>query len=89
MTTLKNDEIMSRLKTILVEELKVDEADITLESSYAEDLGADSIDIISLLMLLEEEFDCQIPDEEAVKLTTVSATVDYIRNRMLPQRGET
>ena len=69
--------VFDKIKNIITEQLDVDEASITLETSF-EDLDADSIDIVELVMAIEEEFDIEIPDEEAEKLTTVGAAVDYI-----------
>lgn len=72
------DNIEARVKKIVAEQLGVAEADIKNESSFVEDLGADSLDNVELVMALEEEFDCEIPDEEAEKITTVQQAVDYI-----------
>ncbi|HGI8853928.1 TPA: acyl carrier protein, partial [Vibrio cholerae] len=65
-------------KKIIVEQLGVDEAEVKNESSFVEDLGADSLDTVELVMALEEEFDTEIPDEEAEKITTVQAAIDYV-----------
>ncbi|EAZ72356.1 acyl carrier protein, partial [Vibrio cholerae NCTC 8457] len=62
----------------IVEQLGVDEAEVKNESSFVEDLGADSLDTVELVMALEEEFDTEIPDEEAEKITTVQAAIDYV-----------
>jgi len=70
----------AKIKKIIIEQLGSDEADITLESSFIEDLGADSLDIVELIMALEEEFDIEIPDSEAEKITSVGDAVDYIKN---------
>ncbi|KQA27649.1 acyl carrier protein [Vibrio metoecus] len=67
-----------RVKKIIVEQLGVDEAEVKNESSFVEDLGADSLDTVELVMALEEEFDTEIPDEEAEKITTVQAAIDYV-----------
>ena len=69
----------ARVKKIVAEQLGVAEADIKIESSFVEDLGADSLDNVELVMALEEEFECEIPDEEAEKITTVQQAVDYIK----------
>ncbi|MBI5937185.1 MAG: acyl carrier protein [Betaproteobacteria bacterium] len=71
-------DIEQRVKKIVAEQLGVDEAGVKLESSFVNDLGADSLDTVELVMALEEEFDCEIPDEEAEKITTVQQAVDYI-----------
>ncbi len=71
-------DIEQRVKKIVAEQLGVNEADIKQESSFVNDLGADSLDTVELVMALEEEFECEIPDEEAEKITTVQQAVDYI-----------
>lgn len=70
--------IEERVKKIIIEQLSVTEKEVTLASSFVDDLGADSLDTVELVMALEEEFDTEIPDEEAEKITTVQAAVDYI-----------
>lgn len=70
--------IEERVKKIIVEQLGVDEADVKNEASFVDDLGADSLDTVELVMALEEEFDTEIPDEEAEKITTVQAAIDYV-----------
>lgn len=72
--------IFEKVQEKVAEQLSIDSEDITMESSFIEDLGADSLDIVELLMALEEEFDIEIPDEEAEKLVTVGDVVDYIKN---------
>lgn len=67
-----------RVKKIVVEQLGVKEEEVTNESSFVDDLGADSLDTVELVMALEEEFECEIPDEEAEKITNVQQAVDYI-----------
>jgi acyl carrier protein len=67
-----------RVMKIVVEQLGVNESEVTKESSFVDDLGADSLDTVELVMALEEEFDCEIPDEEAEKITTVKQAIDYI-----------
>jgi acyl carrier protein len=71
---------LEKVKQIIVERLGVDEADVTMEASFIDDLGADSLDIVELLMALEEEFEIEIPDSEAEKISTVGDAVDYIKN---------
>lgn len=71
--------MLDRLKKVIVEQLGVEESEVTLESSFIEDLGADSLDIVELIMALEEEFDIEIPDEDAEKILTVGDALDYIK----------
>lgn len=71
-------DIEQRVKKIVSEQLGANEADVKSASSFVDDLGADSLDTVELVMALEEEFDCEIPDEEAEKITTVQLAVDYI-----------
>ena len=72
------DNIEARVKKIVAEQLGVAEADIKNESSFVEDLGADSLDNVELVMALEEEFECEIPDEDAEKITNVRQAIDYV-----------
>ena len=72
------ENIEQRVKKIVAEQLGVNEADIKNESSFVDDLGADSLDTVELVMALEEEFECEIPDEDAEKITTVQQAVDYV-----------
>ncbi|MEW6313284.1 MAG: acyl carrier protein [Pseudomonadota bacterium] len=72
------ENVEARVKKIVAEQLGVNEADIKSDSSFVNDLGADSLDTVELVMALEEEFECEIPDEEAEKITTVKQAVDYI-----------
>ncbi len=72
------ENVDQRVKKIVAEQLGVNEADIKMESSFVDDLGADSLDTVELVMALEEEFECEIPDEQAEKITTVQQAVDYI-----------
>ena len=71
-------DIEQRVKKIVAEQLGANEADVKNASSFVDDLGADSLDTVELVMALEEEFDCEIPDEEAEKITTVQLAIDYI-----------
>ena len=73
------ENIEARVKKIVAEQLGVAEADVKNESSFVEDLGADSIDNVELVMALEEEFECEIPDEEAEKITSVQQAIDYVK----------
>ena len=72
--------IEERVKKIIVEQLGVKEEDVKPEASFVEDLGADSLDTVELVMALEEEFDIESPDEEAEKITTVQSAIDYVQN---------
>ncbi|MCY4420560.1 MAG: acyl carrier protein [Gammaproteobacteria bacterium] len=70
--------IEERVRKIIVEQLGVGEDDVSNDASFVDDLGADSLDTVELVMALEEEFECEIPDEEAEKITTVKQAVDYV-----------
>ena len=70
--------IDERVKKIVIEQLGVKEDEVKNGSSFVDDLGADSLDTVELVMALEEEFECEIPDEEAEKITTVQQAVDYV-----------
>lgn len=72
-------DIEARVKKIVVEQLGVEEDAVKNESSFIDDLGADSLDTVELVMALEEEFGAEIPDEDAEKITTVQAAIDYIK----------
>ena len=74
------ENVEQRVKKIVAEQLGVNEAEIKNESSFVEDLGADSLDTVELVMALEEEFAKEIPDEEAENITTVQQAIDYIRS---------
>ena len=74
------EEIFEKLKLIIVEQLGATESTITLDSSFIDDLGADSLDIVELIMALEEEFDIEIPDADAEKVITVGDVVEYIKD---------
>ena len=71
--------IEERVKKIVVEQLGVKEEEVTINASFVDDLGADSHDTVELVMALEEEFECEIPDEEAEKITSVQQAIDYIK----------
>ncbi len=71
-------DVVERVRKIVVEQLGVKEDEVTLGASFVDDLGADSLDTVELVMALEEEFETEIPDEEAEKITTVQLAVDYI-----------
>jgi len=71
--------MFEKVKEIIVEQLGVEGDDVTMEASFIDDLGADSLDIVELIMALEEAFDLEIPDKEAEKITTVASAVEYIK----------
>jgi acyl carrier protein len=72
--------IFEKVRDIIAEQLGIDPEEITMESSFIDDLGADSLDIVELIMALEEEFDIEIPDEDAEKIKTVGDVVEYLSN---------
>ena len=74
----RDERAQERVRKIVAEQLGVNEADIKNESSFVDDLGADSLDTVELVMALEEEFETEIPDEEAEKITTVQQAIDYV-----------
>ena len=75
-------ELYDRVKKIIVEQLDVEEEDVKPEASFVDDLGADSLDTVELVMALEEEFSIEIPDEDVEKIPTVQSAIDYIREKM-------
>lgn len=80
--TMNTSEIESRVKKIVVEQLGVKEDEVTVDASFVDDLGADSLDTVELVMALEEEFETEIPDNEAEKIVTIKDAVKYITERM-------
>ena len=74
--------VEERVKQIVVEQLGVSEDEVSGDSSFVDDLGADSLDTVELVMALEEEFECEIPDEEAEKITSVQQAIDYINSNL-------
>jgi acyl carrier protein len=74
-------EVEEKIKKIISEQLGVEEDDVVLEAKFVDDLGADSLDTVELVMALEEEFDIEIPDEDAEKIQTVGAAIDFIKER--------
>ena len=76
---MKLEEVQAKLKEIVMDRLNAEEEQIKPEASFVEDLGADSLDIVELIMGIEEEFDIEIPDEDAEKLTTVGEAMNYIK----------
>ncbi len=79
---MTNEEIFEKVKEIIVEQLGVTDTTVTMEASFIDDLGADSLDIVELIMALEEEFDTEIPDSDAEKIVTVGDVVDYIKEHL-------
>ncbi|HLS91506.1 MAG TPA: acyl carrier protein [Limnochordia bacterium] len=75
-------DVMDRVKELVVEQLGVDAEEVTEEASFIDDLGADSLDIVELVMAFEEEFDLEIPDEDAEKIRTVGDAVEYIKSKL-------
>lgn len=73
-------DVLDRVKSIVVERLGVDEEEVTMEASFKDDLGADSLDVVELVMELEDEFELEISDEDAEKITTVGEVVEYIQS---------
>lgn len=69
-----------KIREVIVEQLGVDESAVSLDTAFIDDLGADSLDVVELIMALEEAFDIEIPDTEAEKIVTVRDAVDYIKN---------
>ena len=79
---MSSEEVLEKVKGIIVEQLGVAENAVTMEASFIDDLGADSLDIVELVMALEEEFDIEIPDADAEKVVTVGDVVDYIKENV-------
>ena len=79
---MSSEEVLEKVKGIIVEQLGVAENAVTMEASFIDDLGADSLDIVELVMALEEEFDIEIPDSDAEKVVTVGDVVDYIKENV-------
>lgn len=74
------ENVEARVKKVIAEKLGIEESTIKNEASFVNDLGADSLDTVELVMSLEEEFGCQIPDEDAEKITTVQQAIDYVKS---------
>lgn len=79
---MTQDEILAKFKRIVTEQMGVQESEIKPEATYTDDLGADSLDLVELVMAIEEEFGIEIPDEDTEKLLTVQDTVDYLNNHL-------
>ena len=79
---MNSEEVFEKVKEIIVNQLGVSDTSVIMEASFIDDLGADSLDIVELVMALEEEFDIEIPDEDAEKAVTVGDVVDYIKENI-------
>jgi len=79
---METDEVFEKVKNIIVEQLGVAEASVTMDASFIDDLGADSLDIVELVMALEQEFELEIPDSDAEKVVIVQDVVDYIKDKI-------
>ena len=79
---MSSEEVFEKVKGIIIEQLGVADTSVTMEASFIDDLGADSLDIVELVMALEEEFDIEIPDADAEKVVTVGDVVDYIKENV-------
>lgn len=79
---MSSEEILEKVKSIIVEQLGVTDSAVTMEASFIDDLGADSLDIVELVMAIEEEFDIEIPDSDAEKVVTVEDVVEYIKENV-------
>jgi acyl carrier protein len=82
MSSMSKEEILAKLKPIVAEQLGVDESEVKEDASFTEDLNADSLDLVELIMSLEEQYKLQISDEDAEKITTVGEAVEYIYDHM-------
>ncbi|MBR3882406.1 MAG: acyl carrier protein [Clostridia bacterium] len=79
---MNTEEVFEKVKAIIVEQLGVAETSVEMDASFIDDLGADSLDIVELVMALEEEFDMEIPDSDAEKVVTVGDVVEYIKENV-------
>ena len=79
---MSSEEVFEKVKNVIIEQLGVAENNITMEASFIDDLGEDSLDIVELIMALEEEFDIEIPDSDAEKVVTVGDVVEYIKDHV-------
>lgn len=81
-TSTKTDDVESRVINVTAQVLKVDPTKVTLDASFTNDLGADSLDTVEMMMAIEAEFGCDIPDEDAGKIATVRDAVNYVKSRI-------
>ena len=79
---MSSEEVFEKVKETIIEQIGVTDTAVTMEASFIDDLGADSLDIVELIMALEEEFDTEIPDADAEKIVTVGDVVDYIKDHV-------
>lgn len=79
---MSSEEVFEKVKETIIEQLGVADTAVTMEASFIDDLGADSLDIVELIMALEEEFDMEIPDADAEKIVTVGDVVEYIKEHV-------
>ena len=79
---MSSEEVFEKVKETIIEQIGVTDTAVTMEASFIDDLGADSLDIVELIMALEEEFDMEIPDADAEKIVTVGDVVDYIKDHV-------
>jgi len=77
---MEREELLKKIKAIVADKLSISEDQVTEEASFIDDLGADSLDTVELVMALEDEFDLDIPDDDAEKMTTVGKAIDYVLN---------
>lgn len=84
---MSEKEIFQKLKTIVIDQLGVNEENVTMEATFVDDLAADSLDIVELVMTIEEEFDLEIPDSDAEKIVTIGDVVKYIEEHKMLQNG--
>ncbi|MGI6545728.1 MAG: acyl carrier protein [Fastidiosipilaceae bacterium] len=77
---MTTEDVLAKIREILVDQLSVEEDEVTLESNFIDDLNADSLDIVELVMAMEQEFDISIPDEDAEKIKTVGDAVEYVKS---------
>ncbi len=77
---MTTEDVLAKIKEILVDQLSVEEDEVTVESNFIDDLNADSLDIVELVMAMEQEFDISIPDEDAEKIKTVGDAVEYVKS---------
>jgi len=82
MSAMSKEDILTKLRPVIAEQLGVDESEVTESASFTEDLNADSLDLVELIMSLEEQFNLQISDEDAEKITTVGEAVDFIYEKI-------
>ncbi|HHF42329.1 MAG: acyl carrier protein [Candidatus Aminicenantes bacterium] len=85
---MEREELLKKVKAIVADKLSISEDQVTEDASFIDDLGADSLDTVELVMALEDEFDLDIPDEEAEKLTTVGKAIDYVLEQLAKKKEE-